>query len=141
MHSAPSQVSWRSRSRDQNRVCVLDLQQFILKNIDSVDHLRALLLLRGEPARAWGVTEVGARLNLQPRRAAAVLEALETAALLRAHGADPCYQYAPKDLETGRLAEELATLDQQRPVTLIKLIYSRPDVVDLSDASEFRNEY
>ena len=40
----------------------MDLQQFILKHIDSVDHLRALLLLRNEPTRSWGVMEVGARL-------------------------------------------------------------------------------
>jgi hypothetical protein len=118
----------------------LDLQQFILKHIDSVDHLRALLLLRNEPTRSWGVMEVGARLYLQPRRVSAVLASLEKAGLVR-QDSEENFRFAPADPELAQLVEELATLDRERPVTLIKLIYSRPNTLEaFADAFRLRRD-
>ena len=118
----------------------MDLQHFILKHIDSVDCLRALLLLRSEPARAWGAMEVSARLYLQPKDTAAVLASLESAGLLTRDEAG-CLRFQPRDEELARLVEELATLDRERPVTLIKLIYSRPDTLEaFADAFKLRRD-
>lgn len=118
----------------------MDLQQFILRHIESVDHLRALLLIRSEPTRPWGVMEVSARLYLQPERVADVLASLEEAGLLTRSG-DECLEYQPHDPELARLVDELARLDEERPVTLIKLIYSRPDsLAAFADAFRFRRK-
>ena len=117
----------------------MDLQQFILRHIDTVDHLRALLLLRGEAERAWNVTEVTAQLYLQPKHVAGVLASLESAGLIAA-GPDG-HRYRPQTPELARLADELATLDRERPVTLIKLIYSRPDTLEaFADAFKLRKD-
>ena len=118
----------------------MDLQQFILKHIDSVDHLRALLLLRSEPSRAWSVMEVGARLYLQPKRADGVMESLRGAGLLH-KDKEGGFHFKPSRPELTRVVEELAALDAERPVTLIKLIYSRPDTLEaFADAFKLRRD-
>ena len=117
----------------------MDFQQFILKYIDSVDHLRTLLLLRGEPTRAWGVMDVSGRLYLEPRRVSAVLASLKTSGLLTE--SDAGFSYGPSEKELAKMVDELAKLDRERPVTLIKLIYSRPDTLEaFADAFKLRRE-
>lgn len=117
----------------------MNLQQFILKYVESVDHLRALLLLRSELGRFWSVMELSARLYLEPGRAAEVLASLQNAGLLRERGAE--YRYDPADPELARLVEELEQLDRERPVTLIKLIYSRPGTLEtFADAFRLRRD-
>ena len=118
----------------------MDLQQFILKHIESVDHLRALLLLRSEPDRGWSAMEAGGRLYLQPRQIAGVLASLKAAGLLH-EGTGATFSFKPANQNLAELVEELATLDKERPVTLIKLIYSRPDTLEaFADAFRLRRE-
>ena len=117
----------------------MGIQQFILRHIATVDHLRALLLLREEAGRAWTAMEVTAALYLQPKAASGVLASLEASGLLSSAGGE--YRYGPRTPELARLADELATLDRERPVTLIKLIYSRPDTLEaFADAFKLRKD-
>ena len=117
----------------------MDFQQFILKHIDSVDHLRTLLLLRSEPTRAWGVMDVSARLYLEPRQVTAVLASLKVSGLVIENAGS--FLYGPRDEELAKMVDELAKLDRERPVTLIKLIYSRPDTLEaFADAFKLRRE-
>ncbi len=84
--------------------------------------------------------EVGARLYLQPKRVSAVLASLLAGGLL-VEDEDACFKFQPRSAELGRIVKELATLDEERPVTLIKLIYSRPDTLEaFADAFKLRRE-
>lgn len=117
----------------------MDLQQFILKHIESVDHLRALLLLRSDTKQPLTAMDVSARLYLEPKRAAAVLSTLAAAGV--AQEQDGQYRYEPASKELGRMVDELERLDRERPVTLIMLIYSRPDTLEaFADAFKLRRE-
>ena len=119
----------------------MDLQQFILRHVETVDHLRCLLLLRASGHREWNVTEVTAKLYLQPKQVMSVLGSLEAAGLIAAQGPKGGYHYQPRNEELANLVEELATLDRERPVTLIKLIYSRPDTLEaFADAFRLRKD-
>ena len=117
----------------------MDLQQFILKHVESVDHLRTLLLLRSDVRQPLTAMDVSARLYLEPKRAAAVLGALEAAGV--AQEREGRYRYEPASRELGKMVDELERLDRERPVTLIKLIYSRPDTLEaFADAFKLRRE-
>ena len=119
----------------------MDLQQFILKHIETVDHLRALLLLRTDAARAWTAADVTSQLYLQPKHATAVLSSLATSGLAEETGPEPSFRYCPRTEQLARQCDELATLDRERPVTLIKLIYSRPETLEaFADAFKLRRE-
>lgn len=84
--------------------------------------------------------EVGARLYLQPKRVSAVLIGLKGAGLL-AEDEEGSFRFKPRGAELTQMVEELATLDEERPVTLIKLIYSRPDTLEaFADAFRLRRE-
>lgn len=83
--------------------------------------------------------EVSSRLYLEPKRAAAVLVSLESSGVLRE--VDSEYQYHPRSPDLAKVVEELEALDRERPVTLIKLIYSRPDTLEaFADAFKLRRD-
>jgi hypothetical protein len=107
-----------------------DLKQFIKANVETVNHLRILLLLREASQRQWGVDDVRRRFHLTAKEAGGYLGSLAERGLLALSGQpNGAYRYAPSTVEQGVLVDRLAQLDRERPVTLIKLIYakSRPE--------------
>lgn len=136
----------------------LTLEEFIFRRIPSVDHLRALLLLHADPARAWEAVEVSGRLYLEPRRVGQVLDNLCESGLITRDGASggggaasasasggppggavARYQFAPQSGEPATLLEEVVAMDRERPVSLIRMIYDRPDSLEaFSDAFRLR---
>ena len=101
-------------------------RQFVYANIPSVDHFRVLLLLHDDPERSWQAFEVVGRLRLPPPVAQTALADLHERGLLRQESSDDCYRYAPCTEELSTMVHKLAALDRERPVTLIRMIYSRP---------------
>ena len=101
-------------------------RSFVYANIPSVDHFRVLLLLHDDPERSWQPFEVVGRLRLPPPMAEAALADLHARGLLRQGDPDHCYHYAPKTEELRAMVHKLAALDRERPVSLIRMIYSRP---------------
>ena len=59
-------------------------EQFILKCIDSIAHLEALLLLRREPRSAWTAATVAGRLYIEESEAKTVLKRLCAEGLITA---------------------------------------------------------
>lgn len=117
------------------------IEEFIQAYLESVDHLRALLLLRDNPRYEWGATEAAAKLYLRPELTAAVLASLQAKGLILSAGTPPRYSYRPQSPELAQLVEQLAQLDRERPVTLLKLIYARPkDIQAIADAFKFRKD-
>ncbi len=103
-----------------------DAKDFIHAFITSVDHFRVLLLLHDDPDRYWQSSEVVGRLRLPPPVADSALTDLLAKGFLKFRESDGCYQYSPKNQELDVMVRKLANFDRERPVSLIRIIYSRP---------------
>jgi len=101
---------------------VLNLEEFIKTQIESVHELRVLLLFQARSQADWGALEIARKLYLQPPLVAAILAQLETKGLFVSIGNPPRYCYQPQSAELAGLIEQLAERDRVQPVTLIKLI-------------------
>ena len=112
---------------------------FINAFIESIDQLRVLLVLARQPDREWSVGEVCSATALPVTTAAAQLQRLATIGLIVANP-DPAatFKYGPRATEFQQMVQELIQLDDQRPVTLIRLVYSRRSGSAQAFADAFR---
>ncbi|MBI5687562.1 MAG: hypothetical protein HZC54_21030 [Verrucomicrobia bacterium] len=117
----------------------MKIKQFIAEHLETVDHLRVLLHLKGTPRTEWDVLDVAAKLYLPPERTAAVLAQLVIHGLVVASGERPRYRYHPGTPELADMAETLAEMDRTQPVTLINMIYAQPaDTQAFADAFKLK---
>lgn len=119
-----------------------DVGQFIAENVSSVAQLEILLLLRGGADRVWTTAEVSAALQLTPDMAAEQMAELQRRGLIsRNLPADP-YRYSPRTPELAGLVDRLARLYDERRVSVITQIYSKPvdKVQTFADAFRWRKE-
>ena len=104
-----------------------DVLRLIADDLESMEQVEILLLLRGDEARARTANDVAAQLRLQGASAAKNLAALEVRGLVAADGASPpAYRYAPRTAEQRAAVDGLVVAYNTRPVTLVKAIYDRP---------------
>lgn len=101
-------------------------RNFVYAHIPSVDHFRVLLLLHDDPERGWQESDIVGRLRLAPPIAQTALAGLHARGLLGFDSASGCYRFAPQSEELATMVHKLARLDRERPVSLIRMIYSRP---------------
>jgi hypothetical protein len=116
-----------------------ELRDFILRFIDSVTHLEALLLLRANPQTAWEPPAVAARLYTGPDQAGEILTQLCSERLLACENGQYCYGgQAPELLAMiDRLAESYA----KHLIPITNLIHSKPRRIQLfADAFKFRKD-
>jgi len=106
----------------------VSIEQFIRNQIETVDNLRALLLLRSEPQVRWDAELVSAHLQLSLADAVRVLADLAVKGLIDV-SSGPRYRYGSPLPEFAPLVDQLAQIDQEHPVTLINLLYARPEDV------------
>ena len=119
----------------------MNVKQFVNRYLESVDHLRTVLLLHGSPQAEWDATDVGTKLYLPPAVAAVVLARLEANGLVASHGEPRRYQYRPESPELADQVEQVVALDRERPVTLIHMVYDRPkDIRAFADAFKLRKD-
>jgi hypothetical protein len=89
-------------------------------------HVEALLLLRRVAPEPRPVEIVAAEAQIATLPAARrCLEELAAAGLLAAMGKDE-YRYAPAEADAGTAVDALAQMYNEKPVTLVRAIYSRP---------------
>jgi len=114
------------------------VRRFIGAEIQSVEQLEVLLLLRGAPDKGWTAKEVARALVSQPESAANWLEQMEKRELLSE--ADGVYTYAPATREVAATIDELAESYARYRVAVIGLIFSKPSerVTLFSDAFRLR---
>jgi hypothetical protein len=116
---------------------------FLEERIHSVAQLELLLLLKNDPGKAWAAAEASRALAVPGEMAAAHLSELQGAGLLASSGGlEASFRYGPQSTELSQLVESLATIYQERRVSLITLIYSRPvdKVRTFADAFRFRKD-
>ncbi len=116
---------------------------FLEERIHSVAQLELLLLLKSDPGKAWAAPDASRTLAVPLEMAATHLSELQVAGLLSASGgSQPSFRYQPASSDLEHLVESLATVYQERRVSVITLIYSKPvdKVRTFADAFRFRKD-
>jgi hypothetical protein len=116
-----------------------DLRDFILRYIDSVAHLEALLLLRAGPATAWEPSLVAARLYTNAEQAGEVLAQLCDEHLLVCENG--LYRYGGQPPEHIAMIDRLADSYTKQLIPITNLIHSKPRRIrQFADAFKFRKD-
>lgn len=120
-----------------------DVRRFLLKRIDSVAHLEALLLLRENPHTDWPVTAVAARLYLEPEEVVPLVARLCDDGFIVATDAPVVqYRYRPSSAELSAIADRVAQEYAKHLVPITKLIHDKPRlrVQEFADAFKLRKD-
>jgi hypothetical protein len=116
-----------------------DLRDFILRYIDSVAHLEALLLLRANPQTAWDVAAVAARLYTAEQQAGEVLAQLCGEGLVACE--NNLYRYGGQSPETVAMIDRLADSYAKQLIPITNLIHGKPRRIrQFADAFKFRKD-
>lgn len=103
------------------------VQDFLIKHIDSVAKLEALLLLRRDPMRVWNIDELARDLSIESGWATWQLEELRAAGLVVIREMSPTsYQFEPKNPALCRAVEATAEAYVTHRVAIISAIYAKP---------------
>jgi hypothetical protein len=105
-----------------------EVRDLVIRQLHSMEEIELLLVLAGE-THALTRAEIRTRLRLPPSNAP--LPSLDR--LLSYQfvieddtGEEPRYRYAVTDAATRRAIEMLGVAYNERPVTLVRLVYNRP---------------
>ena len=120
-----------------------EVRHLIAQHVTTMEQVEVLLLLTRSPERALTVEEIRRELRLQPTAPSPMtLTSLQDGGLVEREGAHPPrFRYAPANAALRRAVELLASAYNERPVTLVRLIYERPDPVQsFADAFRLRRD-
>ena len=114
--------------------------QFITDHVESVMQLEVLLLLAGQPGRAWSAADLAQQLRIDPAWVDGQLRAMTAKGLVVVVDAAPTpqFRYEPRTPDLARTVDELARAYADRRVTVIGLIFSNPVDKLRSFADAFR---
>jgi hypothetical protein len=116
-----------------------DVREFILRNIDSIAHLEALLLLVQQPSIKWSAARVAEHLYIETDQAAEVLQHLCEAGLAGCNDAVYWFNDAPAgQLEVVR---RLAELYSNHLIPVTNLVHAKPSGIrKFAAAFKFRKD-
>ncbi|MGY4500523.1 hypothetical protein ACVWYH_004454 [Bradyrhizobium sp. GM24.11] len=115
-----------------------EVRDLILRHIDTVAQLEALLFLRERPAEEWDAIAVAKRLYAPPAEMGAALAELANAGFLRRQNQH--YHYAPTPND-GATVDALAKAYARQLISITNLIHSKPrGIRAFSDAFKFRKD-
>jgi hypothetical protein len=118
-----------------------ELASFIDQHVKSLAELETLLLLRQNAEQSWTAAEVAKALYTSAETCARQLADLARRGFF-ARSEGESYRYHPVHEDLDRLLGKLADIYQERRVTVITLIYSKPrsTAQTLADAFRVRKE-
>ena len=99
------------------------VRELIVRRIDSVADLEALLLLCNEPQHHWDEATVARRLYIDEARAGATLQRLAQRGLAAPH--DGGWRFAPETPAVADAVRELSRIYSQRLVAITALIHGK----------------
>src|SRR4051812_6631211 len=105
-----------------------EVRDLVARRLDSMEEVEVLLLLAGESAELT-MDQIRERLRLPPSALPMTsLHRLVANGLISeaSRGGTISYRYTPATAEVRRAVEQLAVAYNQRPVTLVRLVYHRP---------------
>jgi hypothetical protein len=116
-----------------------DLRDFILRHIDSVSQLEALLLLRAKPDEEWDVARTAQRLYVDEQEVTEVLARLCADGLLTCQGG--LYRYEPEGAEKRAVIDRLADIYARHLIPVTNMIHTKPRRIRaFADAFRFRKD-
>jgi hypothetical protein len=116
-----------------------DVAQFIVEYVDSVEQLEVLLLVRATAPKDWDGPAVARELRIDSRSAGNRLAGMAARGLLvTTDEAAGRYRFDPKSPELKRVVGRLADTYDERRVSVITLIFSKPNDTIRSFADAFR---
>ena len=115
-----------------------EVRDLVLRHIDTVAQLEALLFFRERPAERWGAAAVANRLYAPAGDMAAALAGLCSDGFLVREG--ELYRYAPAPPYHARV-DALAKAYARQLIPITHLIHSKPrNIRAFSDAFKFRKD-
>lgn len=120
-----------------------DVEQFIVKSIDSIAQLEGLLLLRSDQMATWSVESLAKRLYISEAQTVEIMSHLCAEGLLMAKASLPRhYQYHPKTAELREMVDRVAEIYAKHLVPVTNLIHSKPktNVQKFADAFRLRKD-
>ena len=115
------------------------IRDFILKHIDSVAQIEALLLVRSNPQERWDVSQISARLYASETEVAEALDRLCGAGLLRLD--NDIYRFEGVSPENAALIQELLTLYARHLIPVTNIVHAKPRRIrSFADAFRFRKD-
>ena len=116
-----------------------DLRDFILRHIDSVAQLEALLLLRANPDEKWDVAKTAERLYAGEQEVAATLARMCADGLLQCQ--EGIFRYAPEPTALRATVDRLADLYARHLIPVTNLIHAKPRRIrQFADAFKFKKD-
>ncbi|HEU4825471.1 MAG TPA: hypothetical protein VFS85_03260 [Dongiaceae bacterium] len=116
-----------------------DLRDFILKYIDSVAHLEALLLLRANPGETWDIPRTAKRLYITEQQAGEVLGRLCADGLLSCEA--EIYRCDGQSAEQKAMIDRLAQAYTRHLIAITNMIHAKPRRIrEFADAFKFRKD-
>lgn len=115
------------------------VEQFVVRNIDTSEQIEVLLLLHSSPERTWNVDAIYQRILTSRESVAHQLDLLCAQGLAEVRGGEPkVFAYRPLSPELDADVKGLAAAYRLAPHRIIQLIYSKPPNAIRSFADAFR---
>jgi len=117
-----------------------DVREFIMRNIDSIAQLEALLLLREHPTGTWTVASVAKRLYTSEQDIAEVLQRLADDGFLAVQ--DGAYRFSCKMPEQETAVHRMAETYRRQLIPVTNMIHSKPRRIrQFADAFKFKKDH
>jgi hypothetical protein len=121
-----------------------ELCSFIQRHVPSVEAVEVLLFLARRPERGWTPADVCEQLRPSIVKEAEARRHLDmfTADRLAGHGAEDTYRFSPHTPAMAAAVAALARAYNERPVTLVRLIYAlrEPKIQSFADAFRLKKD-
>jgi hypothetical protein len=115
-----------------------DVRDYILKHIDSIAQLEALLLLRAHPTEPWDLLKIARRLYVSEPEVSDALSRLIGGGVVSFEDGTFVYRPAP---EVRELIERVAVTYTRHLIPVTNLIHSQPSRIhQFADAFKFRRD-
>jgi len=113
----------------------------IQRHLASMDHVELLMVLRAGRDESFSVAGLAGQIRKPAELVQLCLTALASAGLA-AELSDGTYRYAARESSLDATAEAVVQLYNERPVTLVRLLYERPPtaVNTFADAFKLRRD-
>lgn len=113
----------------------------IQRHLATMDHVELLMILRGGREGSFTLPQLAEKMRKPAPMVGQCLESL-TSGGLAAQLTDGTYRYAAREETLDRTAEAVVKLYNERPVTLVRLLYERPPsaVNTFADAFKIRKQ-
>ena len=115
------------------------VRELIIRRIDSIVQIEALLLIRSNPREAWSAAQIATRLYVSEAEAADALDRLCAADLLRS--LDGKYRLDGIPPQHAALIDQLLAVYTQHLIPVTDIVHSKPRRIgSFADAFRFRKD-